>query len=195
MNLTALGIFSGLACNLLLQCGLGMGDIAAGKEHQSRFPLLQTGVLFATIVLIRLIFPVFLFLFGSGYFAYIIIFPASALVCCGLESICVKIFRKKDLLRLFNSYTGYDGLAAASIFAAVNIASNFAETVFLAAGFSLGVLAAVLILMEIRRRSAMEAVPHFLRGSPLVLVSMGLLSLIFSAAALFFFNALGNIRQ
>jgi electron transport complex protein RnfA len=188
----ALGIFSGLALNLLVQCGLGMADIASGKESRNRFPLLQICILFMTIVFLWLIFPVFFFIFGSGYFAYIVLFPLSALVCYGLEAVGMKVFRKKDPCVLFNSYTGYDGLAAASVFITVNTASDFSGALFLAAGFSLGILAAVLILREVRRRSVIEAVPRFLRGSPLILISMGLLSLIFSSAAILFFQVLGD---
>jgi Na+-translocating ferredoxin:NAD+ oxidoreductase RnfA subunit len=85
--------------------------------------------------------------------------------------------------RLFSSYTAYDGLASLALFLTYNLALGFAEALVLSFFFALGNLAAVLILGEIRRRSALEWTPRRLRGSPLILISAGLLSLIFSVAA------------
>jgi electron transport complex protein RnfA len=42
------------------------------------------------------------------------------------------------------------------------------------------------IVLEIYKRSSIEAVPSFLRGTPLFLISLGLLSLVCSAASVFF---------
>jgi len=58
----------------------------------------------------------------------------------------------------------------------------------MAFGFTAGIFLVYLIIIEIRRRAALEAVPFFLRGKPLVLIAMGLLSLVFSAASLLFFR-------
>jgi electron transport complex protein RnfA len=85
-----------------------------------------------------------------------------------------------------------DGLAGAALFITLNTASGFIEALVLSFGFVLGVLLAFLILGEIRRRSTMEWVPFFLRGNPLMLISLGLLSMIFSSAALVFFRVLGG---
>jgi electron transport complex protein RnfA len=91
---------------------------------------------------------------------------------------------------LFRGISGYDGLVPLALLLTLNVGITLAEAAVLAFGFALGILLAALILNEIRRRSALEAVPHFLRGTPLTLISMGLLSLIFSSASVMFFNAL-----
>ena len=72
----------------------------------------------------------------------------------------------------------------------LNVARNFVDATALSLGFALGIALAVAIISEIRRRSAMEAVPVPLRGGPLALIAMGLLSLIFSSTALMFYEIL-----
>jgi hypothetical protein len=79
----------------------------------------------------------------------------------------------------------------AALFIILGLAGSFAEAVMLSFGFSASTALAVLIIGEIRRRSAMEAVPDWLRGDPLILVAMGLLSLVFISAALVFYAVLG----
>lgn len=81
--------------------------------------------------------------------------------------------------------------AGAALFIILGLAGSFAQAAMLSFGFSAGAALAVLIAGEIRRRSAMEAVPDCLRGGPLVLAAMGLLSLVFISAATVFYAVLG----
>jgi hypothetical protein len=86
-----------------------------------------------------------------------------------------------------------NGLALASLFMTLRLALNAAEALALTLGFSLGALLAAIILREIKRRSSLEAVPEPLRGAPLILISMGLLSLVFSSVSAIFLRVLGII--
>jgi hypothetical protein len=79
----------------------------------------------------------------------------------------------------------------AALFITLGLAGSFTQAVMLSFGFSAGAALAVLIIGEIRRRSAMEAVPACLRGGPLVLAAMGLLSLVFISVATVFYAVLG----
>ena len=88
----------------------------------------------------------------------------------------------------------HDGLIGAALFVTLNLSNNLAEAVVLSFGFTAGFLLSLLILGEIQRRSEMEAVPWFLRGRSLALISMGLLSLIFGSAAIILFRALGVVN-
>ena len=188
-SLAVLDVFAGLSFNLILS-GLGAGGVAAGREEDDRFPLFQTGILFMSVLILWLcleaVFPLL------GFFEYIILFPASALACHGLEFFFLTFQKKRSPALVFDSLTGYDGLAGASLFLVRMLASGFPEALALAAGFTLGVMAAMLVLVEIRRRSLLEAVPSFLRGSPLTLISMGILSLILGSTAAVLFKALGG---
>jgi electron transport complex protein RnfA len=82
-------------------------------------------------------------------------------------------------------------LAVASLFLSLRLAVSLEDALVLSLGFSLGALAAALILREISKRSSLEAVPGTFRGAPLALISMGLLSLIFSSVSAIFLRALG----
>jgi len=83
----------------------------------------------------------------------------------------------------------------AALFVILGLAGSFAQAAMLSFGFAAGSALAVLIAGEIRRRSAMEAVPDCLRGGPLVLVAMGLLSLVFISVATVFYAVLGANQQ
>jgi electron transport complex protein RnfA len=187
--LVSLGLLSGLSLNLLLQCGIGMGGISAEQEGETFIPCVQIGILFVSVLVLWLFF---FYLFSlPGFYEYILLFPLSIAFLCGLE-LLVSLGTGKPVRGLFEPATSYDGLGAAALFITMNTASRFVEAAVLSAGFSLGLLLSLLILKELKRRSQMEAVPRFLRGSPLVLVSMGLLSLVSGASAAIFFRALGG---
>jgi electron transport complex protein RnfA len=186
VQLAALAVFSSLAVNLLLHCGLGMRE--AVREDDKRLALLQAGLVFVSAFSLWAVFSYILFL---GFFAYPLLFPLSVLVYAGLERLLVQ-----GLLKRENAETQAAGssgsICAAALFLTLHLASGFDEALVLSLGFAVGVLLSRLILAEIRRRSRMEAVPRFLRGSPLTLISMGLLSLIFSSAALIFYQAISG---
>jgi electron transport complex protein RnfA len=185
-QLAALAVFSSLSMNLFLQCGLGMGG--AVRKWETPLLFFQTGTVFLSVLLLWVVFA---YILPLGFFEYLLLFPSSALVYAGLERFLFRIILKKEIPE--TRIIGFcDGLTAASLFLTLHLASGFIEAAVLALGFALGVLLALLILNEIHRRSCMEAVPRFLRGSPLALISMGLLSLIFSSAALMFYQALGG---
>ena len=85
----------------------------------------------------------------------------------------------------------FSGMAGAALFILLELAGGFAQAAMLSFGFAAGAALAVMIVGEIRRRSAMEAVPDCLRGGPLVLAAMGLLSLVFTSVATVFYAVLG----
>jgi electron transport complex protein RnfA len=187
--LVSLGLLSGLSLNLLLQFGIGMGGVVAEREGGTAVPAVQIGILFVSVLVLWL----FLSFVPSlpGFYQYVLLFPLSVILFCGLESL-VSLGTGKPVGGIFDPVTAYDGLGAAALFITMNTASRFVEAAVLSAGFSLGLFFSLLILKEIRRRSQMEAVPRFLRGGPLILVSMGLLSLVSGACAVIFFRVLGG---
>jgi electron transport complex protein RnfA len=187
--LAALAILSSLSLNLMLQCGLCLRLAAVAREGEEYPVFLQAVLLFLSSFILWLIFFYIVSPLGSGIFTYIFIFPVSVLVYSGLEFVCLRFFFRKN--PPFTASVFCDALAGASLFVTLNVASGFVDAVVLCAGFALGVLLSRFILSEIRRRSALEAVPRFLRGSPLILISMGLLSLIFSSAAAVLYRVIG----
>ncbi|MDR2842641.1 MAG: hypothetical protein LBV52_05515, partial [Spirochaetaceae bacterium] len=74
-------------------------------------------------------------------------------------------------------------LCIASLLICLHIACSAAEALVVSFCFSLGTLLALVILSAVRQRSLHEKIPNTFRGMPLLLISAGLLSLIFSSAA------------
>lgn len=189
--LALFAVFASLSMNLALQCGLGMEGIMAPGGTGRKPPLVKLVIMFITVLLLWIFFSKMVFSLPLGFFAYLLVFPLSALAYSGVEYL-VRRFMVKQGVESDGPVNFCDGLTAAALFITLNVAGGFIEAVTLSFGFVLGILLAFVILGEIRRRSMLEAVPAFLRGAPLSLVSMGLLSLIFSSAALIFFRALGG---
>jgi electron transport complex protein RnfA len=196
--LAALGVFAALACNLVLHFGLGIRVLAVKKEddqtgrifYVARF--FEGGVIFLSVLVLWVVFIYLLGPLGLGFFRFILIFPLSAPVCAGFE-LLLKRFLPQDRgwAPAFRAISAYEGLIPAALFLALHTATNVLEAAVLAFCFVLGILLPTFALEEIRRRAGFEAVPRFLRGSPLALLSLGLMSLVFASLAALFFSALG----
>jgi electron transport complex protein RnfA len=182
------GIMTGLSWNLLLQFGLGMAGAVSPKKNS--LPALQLLCLFLSVLALFVVFFSLSALINLGFFEYILYYPLSCLSCLGLETVFSKVLPGKSGEKTFNCLSSYDGLALAALFLTRHLAETVAEGYIHSIYFSLGVLIGLIILAEIRRRSSIEKVPRFLRGKPLLLVSMGLLSLVFTAAAGIFYKIL-----
>ncbi|GHV92351.1 hypothetical protein AGMMS50268_28540 [Spirochaetia bacterium] len=230
--LAALGVFSALSLNLLLQFGLGLRGFSPDRELPAKLPpegrdpapgpgpavpWYETAAIFLSVIFLWLFFTLILAPMKLGFFWYFLLFPLGAPACIAAEWLLVRLVRivttqvlpklaksvfsdeekaqdihldVKRSVPLFQGISAYDGLVPLALLLTLNLAFTFMEAVILSLGFALGFLFSILILNEIRRRSALEAVPLFLRGLPLTLISMGLLSLIFSSGALIFLNVL-----
>jgi len=199
INIVGLAVFSALSLNLLLQFALGTagaaGDSGRKINVKRELPLIQFGILFTSTLVLWVFFRFLLPGFWRGFSEYFLFFPLSALACMGLElfveRVLPKIFPKFTSLRKsFSAITAYDGLIPASLIITFIVAETFTDVLVIALSFALGNLAAMLTLNEISRRSTLEWVPKYLRGTPLILISMGLLSLISIYAAGIFFKIL-----
>jgi len=197
--IAGLAVFSGLSLNLLLQFALGTAGAAADtgykKNAKRELPLIQFCILFISMISLWIFFKYFLSAFWRGFSEFFLFFPLSALVCMGLERlierILPQIFSKfKGMRKSYSAITAYDGLVPAALIITFIAAETFTDVLAIALFFVLGNLTAMLTLNEIARKSSLERVPKFLRGTPLILVSMGLLSLISTFAAGIFFKLL-----
>ena len=220
--LAALAVFSGLSLNLLLSFAIGAagiaGDVFPKAETKRQLPLFQLVLLFIAVLFLWMFFSFMLPPHWMGFSVYFLFFPLSALVCMGLESFTERLFsrrgntdaprgrndasvstgaqyRRYRIKKVFSALTAYDGLVPASLIITFTLAGSFAGAFVLSFFFALGNLAAILILNEIRRRSNLEWVPRHLRGSPLILISMGLLALVSAFAAGICFKILKVFQQ
>jgi len=213
-----LAVFSGLSMNLILRFGIGLHLIALEEnpgqsgENSGWAFLVWPGIYFVSIMLLWLFFSIIQSVLFLGFLEYILIFPVSSLFFTLIEYLAKRLVLKTGRrgrffsLDCFYLITGSGGnadaavngvaplngaMVGAALFIILGLAGGFAEAAMLSFGFSAGAALAVLIVGEIRRRSGIEAVPRCLRGGPLVLVTMGLLSLVCISAAMVLYAVLG----
>ena len=219
-----LAVFSGLSMNLILRFGIGLQLIAFEEESREPGKnakwtcFIQLGIYFISVMLLWLFFSALQSVLFLGFLEYILIFPVSSLFFTVIEYLARRLVLKtdwrgeivsrnrflSDCFFIGSLITGADkstfsgafsGMVGAALFIILGLAGSFAQAAMLSFGFAAGSALAVLIAGEIRRRSAMEAVPDCLRGGPLVLVAMGLLSLVFISVATVFYAVLGANQQ
>jgi electron transport complex protein RnfA len=215
VRLLTLAVFSGLSMNLILQFGIGIRMIVLAENHgnsvepSKREFLVWVGIHFTSVMLLWLFFLFIQSAFSMAGVEYILLFPLSCIVFTALEYLVNRFVFKKtidtegpDIFyssfadRILTGNAKKSGafisgsMTSAALFITCGIAGSFAEALMLSLGFSTGIALAILIMREIRKRSEMEAVPTCLKGGPLVLITMGLLSMIFTSAAIMFLNVL-----
>jgi electron transport complex protein RnfA len=198
-RIVMLAVFSGLSMNLILQLGIGIRKIVliqnGDTTADAKDAVSKMAVLFISSLFLWLFFSFIRSLMPLGFVEYILLFPSAYFFSSVSEYVLERFVLKKNATegnsvqenRMING-----ALTAAALFVALNVGGSFWEAAVVSLCFSAGNALAILIINEIRLRAEMEAVPTVLRGSPLVLVALGLLSLIFSSAALLLYQVLGS---
>jgi len=201
-----LAAFSGLSMNLILRFGIGLQRIAEEEDPRGAGAngkwvlLIRFGLNFISVMLLWLFFSLLQSWIFSGFLEYIMIFPVCFLFFTVIECLAKRMVLKTGWRGgIVSSYlTSESGGAAVkgavtgtALFIILGLAGGIAEAAALSFGFFAGAALAVLIVGEIRRRSEMEAVPRRFRGGPLVLITLGLLSLVCASAAVVFYAVLG----
>jgi electron transport complex protein RnfA len=190
----SLAFFAGLSLNLIAQFGLGIQEITVHNEKPIRLPFFQTGIIFVGVLLLWIVFSYAILRFFPIFFAFVLFFPLTASVCVGLELAANRFFPALVPGKMvFNPFSAYNGFVLTALILTLHIAGNLVEAVIVSLSFSLGILFSILILNEIRKRSSTEAVPEFLRGKPLILISMGVLSLIFTSTTAILLSVLSGV--
>ena len=188
MIIPGLSIFAGLSLNLMLQ--LAIGSNLAGRGD--KLPLFQLLYLFITVVFLWLIYSIISNFLPWEFLAYFLFFPVSVLGAMGFEYLEGRLFPKKNKTRLFSSLTAYEGLIPASLILTVKLGTGFLDALGLSFFFAFGCLLALVFIKEIRRRASLEEVPSRFRDKPLVFISLGLLSMVFGAAAMILYRVLDS---
>ena len=190
-SLLGIAVFSGFSLNLLLQFALGTANTANGivakTENKKGIPFIQLAILFLSSLFLWTFFTYLLPNYWKGFSEFFLFFPLSALLCMGFEILGERLLKRffpsffpadRGIKKIFSAFTAYDGLIPASLMITFLVARDFLSALVLTLLFAAGNLVAMLILSEIHRKSTLEWIPHYLKGSPLILISMGLLSLI-----------------
>jgi len=196
-------IYSAFTINLLLQCGLGLKGAAESSPNSGEWSraalaaepldfatLIKSVIIFFSVIILWFFFSRVFYSILPGIYLYILLFPVSSIFYDAMEYIVFRYVVKKENQKE-KMINFFGGITAVAVFLCLNIAKSFLETAVLSLGFTSGILFIKLIIREIRKRAALEAVPLFLRGKPLVLITMGMLSLIFTTASLLLFRMIG----
>ena len=193
-HLLTLAVLAGLSTNVVLHLGIGVRELALPGKAPGVFCLNAAGLrrlavlpvsvlaLWSAVTLAGRVVPL-----GLG--EYVLAFPLGLLAAGGWDRLFGGFCRGGRATADETSFCGAAGGAA--LFVTLSLASNFGEAAVLALGNAGGVFLAFAVVAEIKRRAGMEPVPEKLRGTPVALVAMGILSLVFSSAAFMFLGALG----
>ncbi|MDR2807483.1 MAG: hypothetical protein LBB43_00570 [Spirochaetaceae bacterium] len=186
-SLFSLAIFSSLAFNLVVHCGLGIREIAERQESPFFLLVIQSIILFLSVLLLGIFFSMVLVPLSLGFMQYLLFFPLSFLVCSGLETGSSLLLKKLNInlpeKHLFPLPSAYNGMVVLALIVTLHLSFRLIDTVIIALGFALGVFLSTVILFAIVRRSVLEVIPPFLQGFPFVAISAGLLSFIFTVVA------------
>jgi electron transport complex protein RnfA len=193
MQALALVLFSGLALNLFLTFSLGLRELAARERRPSLYLYYPWILLFAVTLLLWVFIERIIAPLTGGALNHLLFYPLPVLGSQGAEILLFHAFPKLGKNPgVFKIGSGYNCLSLAALFLTDFLALTFADALLLSFAFSGSGLLAFLIIKEIQKRSFLEALPYRLRGKPILLISLGLLSLIFSAAAVFLLKALAG---
>jgi electron transport complex protein RnfA len=184
-------IFVGFSLNLVLQFGVGVRDIIVTKKNQRKYSLYQCMVLFFSVIFTWLMFTFVLIPLGFAFLETLLLLPFSIFIPLLLEKSILRLFSESAQSAKSSVLSAYNGLIFASNFFVLKTAESFLEALTMTVGFCIGYILSMLIVQEIHKMSLIETVPKALRGIPLMLISLGLVSLGFSAAA--FFLQMGSL--
>ncbi|MDR0403086.1 MAG: hypothetical protein LBH35_05790 [Treponema sp.] len=178
----AVVVFSAFCLNLFLCFGIGIRELVSRERSPAFHMYYPWGILFVITPALWLFFERFL----AGFFpGFLLIYPLSLFSGLGLEAALFRLFpRLGENPEIYRIGSSYNGFSLTALFLTTRLAVSFVEALLFSLAFSGGALVTFLIVKEIQKRSFWEAVPRSLRGSPILLVSMGLLSLVFYVSAL-----------
>ncbi|MDR2313218.1 MAG: hypothetical protein LBE02_01630 [Spirochaetaceae bacterium] len=187
----ALFFFAALSLNLLLNFGLGVRELISRERSPKAHLYYPWVILFLATALIWVVFARILRPLGDT-FNYLLMIPLALLGSQEIEKLLFYFFPGLgDCPGVFKIGSAYNDLSAAALFFTLQFALTVWEALLFSCAFSAGGLLAFLVVKEIQKRSFLEAIPYGLRGTPILLISLGILSLIFSAGAVLLLKILG----
>jgi electron transport complex protein RnfA len=179
-----LAVFSIFSFNLVLKFGLGVKEIFEARNEKVSTNLARWVIMFITVFFSWLVFTFMLSPLGLGFFEYFLLFPLTAFLTLGLE----KLFSLLTSGRFtndngFSAYSSYTGPILTALILTLRFADTVVDALVMSFCFPLGAFFAKLLLKMIKFRCKTENVSSVFKGQPFLLVSMALLSLVFSSIA------------
>jgi electron transport complex protein RnfA len=187
MNYLPLVILGGFFLNLPLQMGLGAHEIFFSRNDSLLDALFESILLFFTLLFEWALFTFVFSPLTLGFFKYFLILPLGAVVPSCLRLAAARTLPSRFALRnSVYSFPYMSGANVAALLVMLGLATTGTEALVLAAGFSSGVFISMTILRAIRFRIDRERINPLIRGTPLLLIAMGLLSLAVMSVAIIY---------
>jgi Na+-translocating ferredoxin:NAD+ oxidoreductase RnfA subunit len=181
-NFITLISFSFFSLNLVLKFGLGAKEISENHRPAPAEMLFQWAVMFITVFVSWLIFTSILSPLSLGFFEYFMLFPITVFVTFCFEKLLSLLLPAiTDRNGMFQPYTAYSGLVLTALMLTLRAADTARDALVLSCCFSSGAFFAIMLLGAVRLRGKNEKV--LLSEKPLLLLSIALLSLVFSSIA------------
>ena len=188
-------VFSCFSVNLTAHLGLGLDLITSAKRNETKKYLIRLSILFPVILLLWLFISLLRSLFSLGFLEYILLFPVCYTIYFVMESYLSNFISKlsggSNASSDCNNINTNASLAAAVLFIVLNITGYLLQAMTLTFGFLLGIFLIMAVIIEIRYRAELEKTPQLLKGRSIMLIAIGLLSIIFSSAAMMLLRILG----
>jgi len=182
-ELLLIAIGSALVNNVVLSQFLGLCPFLGVSKKVETSAGMGAAVIFVITIasaVASLIYDHILVRFGMEYLQTIVFI----LVIAGLVQF-VEMFLKKNMVSLYQSLGVYLPLITTNCavlgVALTNVtkAYNFAQSVINGVGISVGFTIAIILLAGVRERIEHNDVPYNFQGSPIVLITAGLMSIAF----------------
>jgi electron transport complex protein RnfA len=176
-SLLSLAMLSGCYLNIPLQMGLGINEIFSERRKPSLDNALESFVFFISIFIQWLFFSFILTPLSLSFFKYFLLLPLCAVISLGIKTVMSKALPRFDMEKNIFLFPYKSGAGLAALLLIMYLAETTVEALVLAAGFSAGIFLSTIIIKSIGFRLERESINSSFRGIPLMLITMGLLSL------------------
>jgi Na+-translocating ferredoxin:NAD+ oxidoreductase RnfA subunit len=187
-------ILSSFGLNLPLQFGLTIKEIWQERDKSGVISFFECMILFFSVLIQWILFTYIFAPLNLGFIKYFVLFPAGAAISSAFEILFGLVFPKlvKRTRKVF-SFSAETGLSLAATILIISMATTLSQALILDAGFALGTYLAVVLLKAIRLRLLAEKTNPLFEGIPILLISIGLLSLFTMTIAIVCLNAKGGL--
>jgi len=117
---------------------------------------------------------------GFEVFGIFLVLPISVLCSVFIVKLSILLQGKSQAQDDSSVYSAFNGIAFFGALQTVIFAQTALQALLFLLGGSMGFLCIIVMLHGMNKRSDIEAVPKFFKGQPLLLISAGLVSLIFT---------------
>ena len=185
--LILLVISSALVNNVVLSQFLGICPFLGVSKKTDTAVGMGTAVIFVVTIAAAVAYPIHYFILvplGLGYMDTIVFIAVIAALVQLVEMILKKFI--PSLYKALGVYLPLITTNCCVLGVALNLVSyeyNFIQSVFYALGTSCGFCISIVIMSGIRERTQENDIPHVLKGSPILLVTAGLMAIAFCGFA------------